>query len=169
MQITLLITGFLVIMTVAIFLRRIAATFAAAVTVPLSIAGTLVGMWAMGFSLNNYSLMAITISVGFVVDDAIVMIENITRLREQGMAPMAAAIAGVAADRLHGHFHQPVAGRGIHSAAVHGRHPWQHLPRIRLHADFCHRHLGAGVADADADGLRAHCRCRTHRAHEKLR
>ena len=93
-QITLLITGFLVIMTVAIFLRRVAATFAAAVTVPLSIAGTLVGMWAMGFSLNNYSLMAITISVGFVVDDAIVMIENITRLREQGMAPMAAAIAG---------------------------------------------------------------------------
>jgi multidrug efflux pump len=93
-QITLLITGVLVLLTVVIFLRRIAATFAAAVTVPLSIAGTLVGMWAMGFSLNNYSLMAITISVGFVVDDAIVMIENITRLREQGMAPMEAAIVG---------------------------------------------------------------------------
>jgi multidrug efflux pump subunit AcrB len=93
-QITLMITGFLVLLTVVIFLRRVAATFAAAVTVPLSIAGTLVGMWAMGFSLNNYSLMAITISVGFVVDDAIVVIENITRLREQGMAPMQAAIVG---------------------------------------------------------------------------
>jgi multidrug efflux pump len=93
-QITLMITGVLVLLTVLIFLRRVAATFAAAVTVPLSIAGTLVGMWAMGFSLNNYSLMAITISVGFVVDDAIVMIENITRLREQGMAPMAAALLG---------------------------------------------------------------------------
>lgn len=93
-QITLLITGALVLMTVLLFLRRFAATFAAAVTVPLSIAGTLVGMWAMGFSLNNYSLMAVTISVGFVVDDAIVMIENITRLREQGMAPMQAAIEG---------------------------------------------------------------------------
>ncbi len=93
-QITLLITGVLVLLTVVIFLRRVAATFAAAVTVPLSIAGTLVGMWAMGFSLNNYSLMAITISVGFVVDDAIVMIENITRLREQGMPPMVAAIEG---------------------------------------------------------------------------
>jgi multidrug efflux pump len=93
-QITLLITGALVLLTVLIFLRRVAATFAAAVTVPLSIAGTLVGMWAMGFSLNNYSLMAITISVGFVVDDAIVMIENITRLREQGMPPMVAAIEG---------------------------------------------------------------------------
>jgi multidrug efflux pump len=93
-QITLLITGVLVLLTVLIFLRRMAATMAAAVTVPLSIAGTLVGMWAMGFSLNNYSLMAITISVGFVVDDAIVMIENITRLREQGMAPMQAALLG---------------------------------------------------------------------------
>jgi multidrug efflux pump len=93
-QITLLITGALVLMVVLLFLRRIGATMAAAVTVPLSIAGTACGMWAMGFSLNNYSLMAITISVGFVVDDAIVMIENISRLREQGMAPMQAALVG---------------------------------------------------------------------------
>jgi multidrug efflux pump len=93
-QITLLITGALVLLTVFLFLRRIAATLAAAVTVPLSLAGTACGMWVMGFSLNNYSLMAITISVGFVVDDAIVMIENIARLREQGMAPLPAAIAG---------------------------------------------------------------------------
>jgi len=93
-KITLLITGALVLLTVFIFLRRIAATVAAAVTVPLSLAGTAAGMWAMGFSLNNYSLMAITIAVGFVVDDAIVMIENITRLREQGMAKMEAALLG---------------------------------------------------------------------------
>jgi multidrug efflux pump len=93
-QITLAITGILVLLVVLVFLRRVAATLAAAVTVPLSLAGTACGMWAMGFSLNNYSLMAITISVGFVVDDAIVMIENITRLREQGMAPIPAAIAG---------------------------------------------------------------------------
>jgi multidrug efflux pump len=93
-QITLLVTGALVLLTVFLFLRRIAATLAAAATVPLSLAGTACGMWAMGFSLNNYSLMAITISVGFVVDDAIVMIENIARLREQGMAPLPAAIAG---------------------------------------------------------------------------
>jgi multidrug efflux pump len=91
---TLMITGLLVLLTVLLFLRRMAATIAAAVTVPLSIAGTFACMWALGFSLNNYSLMAIVISVGFVVDDAIVMIENITRLREQGMAPLAAAILG---------------------------------------------------------------------------
>ncbi len=93
-QITLLITGALVLLTVLLFLRRVAATLAAAVTVPLSLAGTACGMWAMGFSLNNYSLMSITVSVGFVVDDAIVMIENITRLREQGMKPLQAAIVG---------------------------------------------------------------------------
>jgi multidrug efflux pump len=93
-KITLLITGALVLLTVMFFLRRVAATLAAAVTVPLSLAGTAAGMWAMGFSLNNYSLMAITIAVGFVVDDAIVMIENIARLREQGMKQLPAAILG---------------------------------------------------------------------------
>jgi multidrug efflux pump len=93
-KITLLITGVLVLLTVMLFLRRVAATTAAAVTVPLSLAGTAAGMWAMGFSLNNYSLMAITISVGFVVDDAIVMIENIARLREQGMGRLQAALLG---------------------------------------------------------------------------
>ena len=93
-KITLLITGALVLLTVSIFLRRVAATLAAAVTVPLSLAGTAAGMWAMGFSLNNYSLMAITIAVGFVVDDAIVMIENISRLREQGMPQLQAALLG---------------------------------------------------------------------------
>ncbi len=93
-KLTLLITGVLVLLTVMIFLRRLAATVAAAVTVPLSLAGTAAGMWAMGFSLNNYSLMAVTISVGFVVDDAIVMIENITRLREQGMGRLEAALLG---------------------------------------------------------------------------
>jgi multidrug efflux pump len=93
-KITLLITGALVLVTVFIFLRRVAATVAAALTVPLSLAATAAGMWAFGFSLNNYSLMAITISVGFVVDDAIVMIENISRLREQGMSRLEAAIVG---------------------------------------------------------------------------
>ncbi len=93
-KITLLITGALVLVTVFIFLRRVAATVAAAVTVPLSLAATAIGMWAFGFSLNNYSLMAITISVGFVVDDAIVMIENIARLREQGMSRLEAALVG---------------------------------------------------------------------------
>ncbi len=93
-QITLLITVALVILVVLIFMRRLVPTVAAGITVPLSIAGTLAAMWYEGFSLDSYSLMAITISVGFVVDDAIVMIENIVRHMEQGYTPMQAALAG---------------------------------------------------------------------------
>ena len=91
---TLIISILLVLAVVAIFMRRLVATLAAAVTVPLSLCGTLVGMWFLGYSIDNFSLMALTISVGFVIDDAIVMIENIVRLMEQGMSPMRAAYAG---------------------------------------------------------------------------
>ena len=93
-QVTLLLTVALVLMVVALFMRRLMPTLAVGVTVPLSIAGTLGGMWFEGFTLDNLSLMALTISVGFVVDDAIVMTENIARHAEQGMSPRAAAIAG---------------------------------------------------------------------------
>ena len=93
-QWTLLITIVLVLLVVLGFMRRLIPTLAAAVTVPLSIAGTLAGMWFMGFTIDNFSLMALTVSVGFVVEDAIVMIENIVRHAERGMTPMQAAIVG---------------------------------------------------------------------------
>jgi multidrug efflux pump len=93
-ELSLLISVVLVLLVVLIFMRRAVPTIAAAVTVPLSIAGTLAGMWLCGFSLNNFSLMAITISVGFVVDDAIVMIENIVRHLEMGKRPLQAAFDG---------------------------------------------------------------------------
>ena len=93
-EVTLLISVALVLMVVAVFMRRLVPTMAAAVTVPLSLAGTLGAMYLCGFSLNNFSLMALTISVGFVVDDAIVMIENIARHQERGMSPFQAALAG---------------------------------------------------------------------------
>jgi multidrug efflux pump len=93
-QVTLLLTVVLVLMVVAVFMRRLMPTLAVGVTVPLSIAGTLGGMWFQDFTLDNLSLMALTISVGFVVDDAIVMTENIARHAEQGMSKRAAAIAG---------------------------------------------------------------------------
>ena len=93
-QRALLISVALVLMVVFLFMRRLLPTLAAAVTVPLSIGGTLAMMWKLGYSLDNFSLMALTISVGFVVDDAIVMIENIARHSEMGLPPMAAAIAG---------------------------------------------------------------------------
>jgi multidrug efflux pump len=93
-QITLLMSVALVLVVVMIFMRRLVPTMAAAVTVPLSIAGTLGAMWQLGYTLDNFSLMALTISVGFVVDDAIVMIENIYRHIEDGETPMTAAIKG---------------------------------------------------------------------------
>jgi multidrug efflux pump len=94
MQWTLLITVVLVMMVVFLFLRRGTPTVAAGVTVPLSLAGTFAAMWACGLSLDNLSLMALAVSVGFVVDDAIVMIENIYANLETGMKPMQAATEG---------------------------------------------------------------------------
>lgn len=93
-QFTLLGTVMLVLAVVIIFLQRTVLTIAAGVTIPLSIAGTLAGMWLEGFTIDNFSLLAITISVGFVVDDAIVMIENIHSHVERGMPPMRAALRG---------------------------------------------------------------------------
>src|SRR4029078_12605671 len=86
--------GFRVVLVVLRFLRRITPTIAAGVSVPLALAGTCAGMWLAGFSIDNLSLMALAISGGFVVDDAIVMIENMYRNLEQGMAPLAAALEG---------------------------------------------------------------------------
>jgi hydrophobe/amphiphile efflux-1 (HAE1) family protein len=94
MQLTLLATIVLVMLVVFMFLRRAAATIAAGVTVPLSLAGTCAMMWVAGFSIDNLSLMALAVSVGFVVDDAIVMIENCFRNLEKGMTPFRAAIEG---------------------------------------------------------------------------
>jgi multidrug efflux pump len=93
-QFSLLMSVALVLLVVLMFMRRVVPTLAAAATVPLSIAGTLAAMWLLGYSLDNFSLMALTISVGFVVDDAIVMIENIARHVEMGKTPLQAAFAG---------------------------------------------------------------------------
>jgi multidrug efflux pump len=90
----LLITIALVVLVIFLFLRRISATIIPSVAVPLSIVGTFGVMLLLGYSLDNLSLMALTISTGFVVDDAIVMIENITRYIEQGDSPLDAALKG---------------------------------------------------------------------------
>jgi multidrug efflux pump len=81
-------------LVVFLFLRRTAATLAAGVTVPLSLAGTCAAMWAAGFSIDNLSLMALAVSIGFVVDDAIVMIENMFRFLERGASPLRASLKG---------------------------------------------------------------------------
>jgi multidrug efflux pump len=90
----LMLTVALVVMVIFLFLRNIAATIIPSVAVPLSIVGTFGVMYLLGYSLNNLTLMALTISTGFVVDDAIVMIENISRFIEEGDSPMQAALKG---------------------------------------------------------------------------
>jgi multidrug efflux pump len=93
-QFELLLTVALVVMVIFLFLRSFAATLIPAAAVPLSIVGTFGVMYLLGYSLNNLSLMALTISTGFVVDDAIVMIENIDRYLEMGDSPLDAALKG---------------------------------------------------------------------------
>ena len=93
-QFELVLAVALVILVIFLFLRTLPATVIPAVAVPLSLIGTFGVMYLMGFSLNNLTLMALTISTGFVVDDAIVMIENIARYIEQGESPLQAALKG---------------------------------------------------------------------------
>jgi multidrug efflux pump len=90
----LILTVVLVVLVIFVFLRNLSATIIPSVAVPLSLVGTLAIMYLLGYSLNNLTLMALTISTGFVVDDAIVMIENIERYIEQGEKPLEAALKG---------------------------------------------------------------------------
>ena len=93
---TLVLTLFLVIMVIFLFLRNISATIIPSLALPMSLVGTFAVMYLLGYSLDNLSLMALTLAVGFVVDDAIVMLENIVRHMEMGKTPMQAAFDGSA-------------------------------------------------------------------------
>ena len=94
MQLTLLLTIALVVLVIFLFLRNLSATIIPSLALPVSIVATFAVMYLLGYSLDNLSLMALTLSVGFVVDDAIVMLENIVRHMEMGKTPMQAAFDG---------------------------------------------------------------------------
>src|SRR5262249_28095058 len=94
MQQTLILTVTLVVLVIFLFVRRLSATIIPALALPVSIIGTFAAMYLAGFSLDNVSLMALTLAVGFVVDDAVVMVENIVRHNEAGLSPMQAALKG---------------------------------------------------------------------------
>jgi len=93
-EMELVLAVLMVVLVIFLFLHSLRATLIASIAVPISLVGTAAAMYLLGFSLNNLSLMALTIATGFVVDDAIVMIENISRHREAGRAPFAAALEG---------------------------------------------------------------------------
>jgi HAE1 family hydrophobic/amphiphilic exporter-1 len=123
--------------------------------VPLALLGSFAAMYLLNFSLDNLSLMALTIAVGFVVDDAIVVVENIYRHIEDGEAPLRGGAQGLARDRLHGAVDQRLADRGVHPAAADGRHHRPAVPRIRPDGHGLDRGVGAGLADARPDAVLA--------------
>ena len=143
----------LVVMVIFLFLRNIWATIIPSITIPVALVATLGMMYMCGFSLDNLSLMGLTIAVGFVVDDAIVMLENIYRHIEEGMKPMEAALIGASeigftivsiSFSLH---------CGFHSAAADGWHRRTTVPGVRdLRIDH-HYHFRDGIANADADDV----------------
>ena len=143
----------LVVMVIFLFLRSLSATIIPSVAVPLSLVGTFGVMYLLGYSLNNLTLMALTISTGFVVDDAIVMIENIVRYIEEGEHPLRAALKGAEQIGFTIMSLTDFADRGADPAAVHGRHRGPAVPRIRSDAVDHHSGVGGGVADADADDV----------------
>ena len=153
-QIELAFAVILVVAVIFLFLGDWRATLIPSLSVPLSLVGTLAVMYLAGFSLNNLSIMALTIATGFVVDDAIVMIENIARYIERGDDPKEASLKRQPADRLHRGVAHRVADRRADPAPVHERRRRPPVQRVRRHALGHHPDLGRGVADPGADDVR---------------
>ena len=160
---TLMLTIGLVIMVIFLFLRNVSATVIPALALPMSIIGTFSVMYLLGYSLDNLSLMALTLSVGFVVDDAIVMLENIVRHMEMGKSPLQRRHRWLGRNRLHHSVHDAVAGGCVHPAVVHGRHHRAPAPRIcgdhwrfdsRFRLRFAHPHADALQSLPEAHGER---------------
>ena len=153
-QFELLLAVALVVMVIFLFLRNLPATFIPSVAVPLSLVGTFGVMYLAGFSINNLTLMALTIATGFVVDDAIVVIENIARYIEKGDSPLEAALKGteqIAFTIISLTFSLIAV---LIPLLVHGRRRRPAVPRVRDHARRLDPDLGGRVADADADDVR---------------
>jgi multidrug efflux pump subunit AcrB len=151
-QFTLLLTVALVVMVIFLFLRNFWATVIPAVTVPLSLIGTFAVLYALGYSLDNLSLMALSISVGFVVDDAVVVIENIVRHMEWRLGVRGGA-QGSGRDRLHHRVDHAVADRRVHPAVPDERLYRIAVPRVRRHGERVARPLAADLAHAHADDV----------------
>ena len=120
-QVTLVITIALVLLVIFLFLRKASATLIPALSLPISLLGTVAVMRFLDYSLDNISLLAITLAVGLVVDDAIVMLENIVRHIEKGVPPLQAALTGIKRGQLHDHVDFPFTGCCFHSDLLHAR------------------------------------------------
>ena len=132
-KLTLVLSIVLVVVVIFLFLRSISATVIASLALPASLVATFTVMYLLDYSLDNLSLMALTLSVGFVVDDAIVMLENIVRHMEMGKSALQASLDAIEGDRLHDPVDDRVAGGRVHPGAVHGRDRGPPAARVRGH------------------------------------
>ena len=151
-QATLYIAFVLVVMVIFLFLGRATDTLIPAVALPLSLLLTFMVMKMLGYSLDNLSLMALTLAIGFLVDDAIVFLENTVRLMEDGHAALEATLESAKEISFTILAMTHFAGRRLHSAGVHDRADRAHLPRIFHHhhrLDFRQRHRFADAHAAD--------------------
>ncbi len=160
-QQTLGLSILLVILVVFVFFRTVRTALIPSVVVPVSLIGTFGAMYLLGYSVNNLSLMALTIATGFVVDNTIVVVENIMRHLEQGTPPRQAALRGATGgatrrqrNRLHGDLDHPVAPGGVHSDPDDGRHLWAALPGIRRHPGGRRGCIAGGLPHHDPDDVR---------------
>ena len=155
-QFTLLLATALVVMVIFVFLRNLPATIIPSLALPMSVIGTFSVMYLLGYSVDNLSLMALTLSVGFVVDDAIVMLENIVTPYRDGRSAAAGEPQRREGGRLHHRVDDAVAGCRIHPGAVHGRRAGQTVAGILGHHHGGSAGLGLRVAEPDADAVQPH-------------
>ncbi len=154
-QVTLFIAFVLVVVVIFLFLGRATDTLIPAVALPLSLLLTFVAMSFLGYSLDNLSLMALTLAIGFLVDDAIVFLENTVRRMERGEKALARGHRERPGDQLHDPLDDDLARGGLHSARLHVGTGRPDLPRVRGHDHHLDLRLGRGFADADAADVRA--------------
>ena len=163
-QYTLLGTALLVVLVIYLVLGDVRATIIPGLVLPIAAIGTFAGMFAFGYSLDNLSLLALTLATGFVVDDAIVVLENIVRHIEMGGKAARRRRHRNAGDRLHRGVDLGQPRRGVHPAALHGRRRRTAVPRVCGDDDDCHRGVGSARADPHSDGCSARTQAGSRRA-----
>ncbi len=151
---TLILAVLLVIVVVFAFLRNLRATLIPVVAVSVSLIATFAAMYLMGYSLDNLSLMALTVATGFVVDDAIVVLENITRHLEDGLSPLEASHQGRRRSRLHRAVDEHLADRRLHPDPADGRDCRPPVPRIRDDDLDCDPDLAGDLVGHHPDDVR---------------
>ena len=154
-QFTLLLAIFLVILVIFLFLRNISATIMPSLALPMSIVGTFAVMYLFGYTIDTLSLLALILSVGFVVDDAIVMLENIVRHREMGKGALQGGARWLERNRLHHCGNDAVPGRRLSAGVFHARRVRTPAPRVCGGYHFRGDGFRPGFRDAYPDAVQA--------------